>query len=307
MQRYILTRLLQSLITFLILTVVIFIISRGIGADPVELMLPEEATAEARQAMRAYLGVDKPLYVQYGRYMGRFLQGDLGDSIRLRQPVLDVVKDRASNSIKLGLSAVAVTILLGVPLGVMAAVKRDTIVDTGAKVLAVLGQSMPSFWLGIVLIQVFAARLNWLPAGGLGGPEHYILPAFTLGAFLVTGIMRLVRSSMLETLDSEYVKLARAKGLPEWKVVWKHALRNSLIPVVTFGGTYMGILLAGAIVVETVFAWPGLGDLIYRGIGWRDYPIIQALVLLIAIVVTVSNFVVDILYAYLDPRIRYGA
>lgn len=307
MQRYIVTRLVQSLITFLILTVVIFLISRGIGADPVELMLPEEATAEARQAMRAYLGVDQPLYVQYGRYMGRVLQGDLGDSIRLRQPVLDVVKERAFNSIKLGLSAIAVTILLGVPLGVMAAVKRDTIVDTGAKIIAVLGQSMPAFWLGIVLIQVFAARLNWLPAGGLGGPEHYVLPAFTLGAFLVTGIMRLVRSSMLETLDSEYVKLARVKGLPEWKVVWKHALRNSLIPVVTFGGTYVGILLAGAIVVETVFAWPGLGDLVYRGIGWRDYPIIQSLVLLLAIVVTVSNFVVDILYAYLDPRIRYGA
>ncbi len=306
MQRYIIIRLFQSLITFLVLSVVIFVISRATGADPVELMLPEDAPEEARVSMRAYLGLDKPVYVQYGRYISRFLQGDLGESIRLRQPIVGIVKERAANSVKLGLSAIAITILLGVPLGVVAAVKRDTIVDTGAKVVAVLGQSMPAFWLGIVLIQVFAARLNWLPAGGLGGPEHYILPAFTLGAFLVTGIMRLIRSSMLETLDSEYVKLARVKGLPEWKVVWKHALRNALIPVVTFAGTYLGLLLAGAIVVETVFAWPGLGDLVYRGIAWRDYPIIQSLVLLIALVVTVSNFVVDILYAYINPRIRYG-
>ena len=290
----------------MLLTVLIFVITRATGADPVELMLPEEATEEAREGMRAYLGLDKPLYVQYGRYISRLAQGDLGESIRLRQPIVDVVQERVFNSVKLGLSAIAITILIGVPLGVMAAVKRDTIGDSVAKLIAVLGQSMPQFWLGIVLIQVFAAQLNWLPAGGLGGPTHYVLPAITLGAFRVTGIRRLIRSSMLETLDSEYVKLARVKGLPERKVVWKHALRNSLIPVVTFGSTYLGILLAGAIVVETVFAWPGLGDLVYRGIVWRDYPIIQAIVLLVAVVVTASNFVVDILYAYLDPRIRYG-
>ena len=306
MQRYIVRRLLLSLITLLILTVVIFGISRAAGGDPVELMLPNDAPAEARVAMRAYLGLDKPLYIQYWRYISRFLQGDLGESIRLHQPILDVVRERASNSVKLGLAAIAITVLMGVPLGVVAAVKRDTIVDAVAKIIAVLGQSMPQFWLGIVLIQVFAARLHWLPAAGLGGPNHYVLPAITLGAFLVTGIMRLVRSSMLDVLGSEYVKLARIKGVPEWKVVWKHALRNSLIPVVTFGGNYLGILFAGAIIVETVFAWPGLGDLVYRGIVWRDYPIIQALVLLLAIVVTISNFVVDILYAYINPRIRYG-
>lgn len=305
MQRYILLRLLQSVVTFLILSVVIFVIGRATG-DPVDLMLPEDAPKEARVTMRASLGLDRPIYIQYWRFVSTFLQGDLGTSIRVRQPVSDLVKERAANSVKLGLAAIAITVLLGVPLGVVSAVNKGTVVDTVAKLIAVLGQSMPMFWMGIVLIQVFAAWLRWLPAAGTGGPDHYILPAFTLGIFLVAGVMRLLRSSMLDALDTEYVKLARVKGVPEWKVIWKHALRNSLIPVVTFGGTYIAILLTSAILVETVFAWPGLGDLVYKGIIWRDYPILQALVLLIAVVVTVSNFVVDILYAYLNPRIRYG-
>jgi peptide/nickel transport system permease protein len=244
-------------------------------------------------------------YIQYWTFITGFLQGDLGQSIRVRQPVTERVKEQAANSIKLGLAAMALTVLLGVPLGVLSAVKRNSFQGSLAKVFAILGQSMPMFWMGIVLIQVFAGQLDLLPAAGTGGPAHYILPAFTLGVFLIAAVMRLVRSSMLEALDTEYIKLARVKGVPEWKVIWKHALRNSLVPVISFGGTYVAILLTGAILVETVFAWPGLGDLVYKGIIWRDFPIIQAVVLLTAVVVVASNFITDILYAYLNPRVRY--
>jgi ABC-type dipeptide/oligopeptide/nickel transport system permease component len=304
MKRYVLMRLFQALITFWILSIVIFIIGRATG-DPISLMLPEDAGDEARETLRRALDLDKPIYVQYWTFITGFLQGDLGQSIRVRQPVTELVKERAANSIKLGLAAMSLTVLLGVPLGVLSAVKRNSIQDTLAKIFAILGQSMPMFWMGIVLIQVFAGQLDLLPAAGTGGPAHYILPAFTLGVFLIAAVMRLVRSSMLEALDTEYIKLARVKGVPEWKIIWKHALRNSLVPVVSFGGTYVAILLTGAILVETVFAWPGLGDLVYKGIIWRDFPIIQAVVLLTAVVVVASNFVTDILYAYLNPRVRY--
>jgi ABC-type dipeptide/oligopeptide/nickel transport system permease component len=300
MKRYVLMRLFQALITFWILSIVIFIIGRATG-DPISLMLPEDAGDEARETLRRALDLDKPIYVQYWTFITGFLQGDLGQSIRVRQPVTELVKERAANSIKLGLAAMSLTVLLGVPLGVLSAVKRNSIQDTLAKIFAILGQSMPMFWMGIVLIQVFAGQLDLLPAAGTGGPAHYILPAFTLGVFLIAAVMRLVRSSMLEALDTEYIKLARVKGVPEWKIIWKHALRNSLVPVVSFGGTYVAILLTGAILVETVFAWPGLGDLVYKGIIWRDFPIIQAVVLLTAVVVVASNFVTDILYAYLIP------
>lgn len=304
MKRYVLMRLFQAIITFFVLSIVIFIISRATG-DPISLLLPEDAGDEARETLRRALNLDDPIYVQYWTFITGFLQGDLGQSIRVRQPVADLLKERASNSIKLGIAAIGLTVFLGVPLGVLSAVKRNTLPDTLAKIFAILGQSMPMFWMGIVLIQVFAGQLDWLPAAGTGGPAHYVLPAFTLGVYLIAAVMRLIRSSMLEALDTEYIKLARVKGVPEWKIIWKHALRNSLVPVVSFGGTYVAILLTGAILVETVFAWPGLGDLVYKGIIWRDFPIIQAVVLLTAVVVVTSNFITDILYAYLNPRVRY--
>jgi peptide/nickel transport system permease protein len=184
-------------------------------------------------------------------------------------------------------------------------VYKGSVLDTFAQIVAVLGQSMPMFWVGIVLIQVFAVYMRWLPSGGTGTLAHYILPAFTLGWWLVAGIMRLLRSSMLEVLDSEFIKLARIKGLTERKIVWKHALRNSLIPVVTFGGIYMAVLITAAILVETVFAWPGVGRLVYESIVFRDFPVVQAIVLMTAGFVILTSLVVDILYAYLDPRIRY--
>jgi peptide/nickel transport system permease protein len=188
----------------------------------------------------------------------------------------------------------------------VAAVKKDTALDTVANMVAVLGQSLPQFWVGIVLIQIFAVRLRWLPVAGVGSFAHYVLPAFTLGWFVVAGMMRLLRSSMLDVLGSEFVKLARIKGLPGRTVIWKHALRNALIPVLTFGAIYLAILVTGAILVETVFAWPGIGQLIYQGIVFRDFPVVQAVVLLTATIVIAVNLLVDITYAYIDPRIRYS-
>lgn len=303
MQRYVLKRVLQSLLTLLVLSVIIFIVCRLTG-DPVMLMLPDDASYEDVAQLRTALGLDRPLPVQYWRFLKNALQGDFGRSIKGQVPVLDLIKDRFPNSIKLGLVSLLITVVLAFPLGVMAAVKKGTAVDTLANLIAVLGQSLPQFWVGIVLIQVFAVYLRWLPVAGTGSFWHYILPGFTLGWFLVAGIMRLLRSSMLDVLDSEFVKLARIKGVPGWVVVWKHALKNAIMPVLTFAAIYLAILITGAILVETVFAWPGLGQLIYQGIVYRDFPVIQAVVLLTAVIVVSINFIVDIAYAYLDPRIR---
>ncbi|HZC03781.1 MAG TPA: ABC transporter permease, partial [Gammaproteobacteria bacterium] len=208
--------------------------------------------------------------------------------------------------IKLALVSMVITIALAFPLGVLAAVRKGTPIDTFANLIAVLGQSLPQFWVGIVLIQIFAVHLRWLPVAGTGSFWHYILPGFTLGWFLVAGIMRLLRSSMLDVLDSEFIKLARIKGVSEGGVIWKHALKNAFIPVLTFAAIYLAILITGAILVETVFAWPGIGQLIFQGIVYRDFPVIQAVVMLTALIVVTVNFVVDIIYAYVDPRIRYS-
>jgi peptide/nickel transport system permease protein len=303
MQRYILRRILQSLLTLLVLSLLIFIVCRLTG-DPVLLMLPDDASHEDVAQLRTALGLDRPLPVQYWLFLRSAMQGDFGRSIKGQVPVLDLIKERLPNSIKLAIVSLLITIVLAFPLGVMAAVKKGSAIDTLANLIAVLGQSLPQFWVGIVLIQIFAVRLRWLPVAGTGSLWHYILPGFTLGWFLVAGIMRLLRSSMLDVLDSEFVKLARIKGVPGWSVVWKHALKNAVMPVLTFAAIYLAILITGAILVETVFAWPGIGQLIYQGIVYRDFPVIQAVVLLTAVIVVTVNFVVDITYAYLDPRIR---
>ena len=303
MQRYLVRRLFQSLLTLLVLSMLIFIVCRLTG-DPVVLMLPDDASYEDVVQLRAALGLDRPLPVQYWRFLRSAVQGDFGRSIKGQVPVLDLIAERLPNSIKLAIVSLLITVTLAFPLGVMAAVKKGTTIDTLANLIAVLGQSLPQFWVGIVLIQVFAVQLRWLPVAGTGSFWHYILPGFTLGWFLVAGIMRLLRSSMLDVLDSEFVKLARIKGVPGRSVVWKHALKNAIMPVVTFAAIYFAILLTGAILVETVFAWPGIGQLIYQGIVYRDFPVIQAVVLLTALFVVTVNLLVDITYAYLDPRIR---
>jgi ABC-type dipeptide/oligopeptide/nickel transport system permease component len=303
MQRYVLKRIFQSLLTLLVLSMLIFIVCRLTG-DPVLLMLPDDASHEDVAQLRTALGLDRPLPVQYWLFLKSAMQGDFGRSIKSQVPVLDLIKERLPHSIRLALVSLLITVVLAFPLGVIAAVKKGTVVDTLANLIAVLGQSLPQFWVGIVLIQVFAVHLRWLPVAGNSSLWHYILPGFTLGWFLVAGIMRLLRSSMLDVLDSEFVKLARTKGVSGWSVVWKHALKNAVIPVLTFAAISLSILITGAILVETVFAWPGLGQLIYQGIVYRDFPVIQAVVLLTAVIVVSVNFVVDIAYGYLDPRIR---
>jgi len=304
MLRFVLSRLAQSLVALAILSVVVFVLARTTG-DPLHLILPMSATEEDYAHARRYLGLDRPYVEQYLSFVGKAITGDFGTSIRARRPVSELIRERLPNSLRLATFAMGVTILVAFPLGVLAAVNKGTMIDRAAQVVAVLGQSLPTFWVAIVLVEFVAGRLQWLPAGGVGGFSSYVLPGLTLGWFVVAGLMRLLRSGMLEVLDSEYVKLARVKGVVEPRVVWVHALKNALIPVVTFAAIYFSILVTTAIVVETVFAWPGLGRLAYEGISSRDFPVIQAVVLTTAALVAVVNLSVDCLYALIDPRIRY--
>jgi peptide/nickel transport system permease protein len=288
-----------------ILSVVVFALARTTG-DPLHLILPMSATQEDYAEARRYLDLDRPYVEQYLSFVGKAVTGDFGTSLRARRPVNELIRERLPNSLSLAAFAMTVSLAIAFPLGVLAAVKKGTGLDRTAQVIAVLGQSLPTFWVAIVLVEFIAGRLQWLPAAGNDGFSSYILPGFTLGWFVVAGMMRLLRSAMLEVLDSEYVKLARVKGVVESKVVWIHALKNALIPVVTFAGIYFSILVTTAIVVETVFAWPGLGRLAYEGISSRDFPVIQAVVLTTAVIVGVVNLGVDCLYAIIDPRIRYA-
>jgi len=306
MVRFVLFRLLQSLIALAMLSVVVFVLARATG-DPLHMILPMNASEEDYVNARKYLGLDRPYVEQYLSFVGRAVTGDFGNSIRARRPVIELLQERLPNSLKLAAFAMVVSLAIAFPLGVMAAVRKGTGVDRAAQIVAILGQSLPTFWVAIVLVEFVAGRLQWLPAGGADGLASYVLPGFTLGWFVVAGMMRLLRSGMLEVLDSEYVKLARLKGVAELKVVWVHALKNALIPVVTFAGIYFAILVTTAVVVETVFAWPGLGRLAYDGITSRDFPVIQAVVLTTAVIVAAVNLAVDCLYALIDPRLRYGS
>jgi peptide/nickel transport system permease protein len=303
-QRYILRRLLQGLITLFVMSVLVFFTARLTG-DPLDVLLPVEATQEDYDRMARVLGLDKPLPVQYGLFIRRAVQGDLGKSIRAKRPVTELIGQRLPNSVKLVVVSVGFAMVLAFGLGGIAAVKKGTWVDGVARVIGTLGMSMPAFWLGILLLLLLGVKLGLLPVGGLGGPAYYIMPAFTLGWVISAGMMRLFRSAMVEALDEEYIKLARVKGVTERGVVWRHALRNALIPVITFAGFYFATLIGAAVVIETVFTWPGLGRLAFESVIWRDYPLIQGVVLTIASIVLIVNLIVDLLYAYIDPRIRY--
>ncbi len=303
MKRYIVQRLLQGIVLLFLVATIVFFLGRLTG-NPVDLMLPEDATPEDRISMIKALGLDGPLYQQFLIFIGNALHGDLGTSIRMREPAVQVFFSRLPNTLAIIPWAILLAMSLGIPLGVIAALNRGNILDRVAGTIAVMGIATPGFWLGIVLIFVFSVELGWLPSGRMGGPAHYVLPVITLGAFLVAGFMRLVRSSMLEVMDSEFVKLARIKGLSEWVVIWKHCLRNALIPVLTLWGVFVGNLITGAIITETVFAWPGVGRLTYEAVIYRDFPLLQAVIILKAILILTINLIVDILYAYVDPRIR---
>ena len=235
------------------------------------------------------------------------MQGNLGDSLKWRgYTALEVVMERLPATIQLGGFAVLISTIIAIPIGVLAGVYKDTPFDSAGKLVALLGQAMPNFWLGIVLIWIFAVKLGWFPTSGRGGFSHMVLPAIAMGWFQVAALMRLTRSAMLEVLDSEYIKLARIKGVPEWRVIWVHALRNAAIVPLTYFGVIAGVILTGSVVIETVFAWPGTGQLAIEAIRGRDYPVIQAVVLTFASVFILANLIVDTLYAYVDPRIRYG-
>ena len=305
MQRFILRRFLQSAVMLLVVALLVFALARLTG-NPADLLLPEDTTREDRADLLKALGLDRPTHEQLVLFLAGAVRGDLGNSIRYRKPAADVFFERLPNTLALVPLALVGAVVMAIPLGVLAAVYRGTLIDRASNVLAVLGIATPSFWLGIVLIYLFSIQLGWLPSARMGGPLHYILPAITLGAFLVAGMMRLVRSSVLEVLESEFVKLARIKGLPRRVVIWKHCVRNALIPVVTLFGVFFALLVTGAIVTETVFAWPGVGRLTYEAVIFRDYPLLQAVILLKAVIVLTVNLCVDVLYAYIDPRVRYA-
>lgn len=305
MQRFIVQRLLQGVVLLVMVASIVFFVGRLTG-NPVDLMLPIEASEEERQAMIKVLGLDEPWHIQYFRFIADALQGDLGASIRYRDPALDVFFSRLPATVALIPPAMVLAIVLAVPLGILSALRRGRLTDRIAGTIAVLGIATPNFWLGILLIYLFSVQLRWLPSGRMGEWDHYVLPTITLGTFLVAGFMRLIRSSMLEVLDSEFVKLARIKGLSETRVIWKHCLRNAFIPVLTLWGVFMAALVTGAIVTETVFAWPGIGRLTYEAVLYRDFPLLQAVIIMDAVLILIINLVVDILYAYVDPRIRFS-
>ncbi len=303
MPRYLLSRIIQTIVTLWLLTLVAFVMTRLTG-NPLDVLLDARATAEDRAAEAQVLGLDRPLAMQYALYLRDAVRGDFGNSFKTRRPALSTVMERLPWTLELGTASFLVSLLIAVPIGVITAVKRDTTIDMAGKVLALLGQSLPTFWLGLMLILLFAVTLGWLPAGGTGSLAHLVLPSITLGWFTVAGIMRLVRSAMLDTLGEEFVVTARAKGLAEPGVVWRHALRNAVIPPLTYAGVVFVALLAGAVVTETVFAWPGVGQLVIESITFRDFPVIQIILLLFGVMYIGMSLVVDLLYAWADPRIR---
>lgn len=304
MRRYLFVRLFQSILTLVILSIIIFILVR-VSGDPAILMLPEGASKEDYQELRVKLGLEKPLYVQYAIFISNAIKGDLGRSIRSRRPVSESIREMLPNTIKLVLASMLIGLMSGIPFGVIAAVKKGSFIDNLVRVGAGLGQSVPTFWMGLVMINIFVVQLGILPSSGMGSWKHYLMPAFCLSIFLMAGIVRLLRSSMLEVLDNEFIRMARIKGVSENVVIWKHALRNSLLPVVSFSGVYIALLISGSILVETVFSWPGFGRLAYRAILQQDFPLIQGVVLTAAAIVMLANYLTDILYVYLDPRIRH--
>jgi ABC-type dipeptide/oligopeptide/nickel transport system permease component len=301
--RYLARSVIQGLVVLFITTIIVFSINRLIG-DPVDAIVPMDATKQTREDLRRELGLDKPLVVQYKIYITGLIKGNLGKSMRARRPVSEMIGERLINSAKLATISMIFALLVGMPMGVIAAVRRGKFIDNLIQVLAVFGQSLPIFWLGIVLVMIFGIRLRFLPSSGMGDFRHYVMPAFVMGWFVVAGIVRLLRSSMLEVLNSDYIKMARAKGLSERSVIWGHALRNALIPVAAFSGMYFSLLITSAIVVEAVFDWPGFGQLAYTAVIYRDFPLIQGVVLIAIAMVLVADVGLNLLYAYLDPRVR---
>lgn len=306
MLSYVLQRLAGACLVILGVVSIVFMLMHLVPGDPVEIMLGESASTADRQALTAALGLDRPLPEQYLAYLGNLLQLDLGTSIHQRQPVVDLLLERIPATGLLAVVTLLLTVVLALPLGIIASIRRDTLWDTGAMGFSLLGVSIPNFWLGPLLILVFSLWLGWLPVSGQGGAASVVLPALTLGTGLAAVLSRMVRSSMLEVLHEDYLRTAHAKGLAPRHVIFRHALRNALLPVITLIGLQLGALLAGAVITETIFSWPGIGLLTIESIQSRDYPVVQACVLLISVTYIVVNVLTDLAYAWIDPRIRLG-
>jgi peptide/nickel transport system permease protein len=306
MRGYVVARLAQSLLVVLLSLTAVFGMVR-LGGDPVLLFLPMDIQAKDVDEYRERLGFNDPLLVQYGRFMAGAVRGDFGESLRYRSDALGLVLERLPATLLLAGSAIALTLLVAVPLGVLTAVRRDTAVDHLGTLATVLGQATPGFWLGLMLIYLFAVQLRWLPTGGMGTLGHLVMPSVVLAAFFAARVARLTRSATLDVLTEEYIKTARAKGLGEIRVIGKHTLRNSAIPIVTLAGLEAGQLLGGAVVTETIFAWPGLGRLTVQALLNRDFPVVMAAVSFTSIVYTTMNLLVDLAYGWLDPRVRIRA
>jgi len=304
MKRYVLRRLGYSLISLVLLSLTIFLFVRVTG-DPAILLVEPGASQSDIDQIRKQLGLDRSLAVQYVTFVTSLVRGDLGQSFYYRSSVLELYLSRLPNSLLLAAVAMAFSLLIGIPSGIVAAVRVNSWWDSAGKLFALLGLSMPSFWIGLLMILFFSVYLGWLPSSGSGTALHLVMPALALGWYFAAAHMRLTRSSMLDVLGTEYVKLARLKGLPESLVISKHAFKNALIPVLTLAGINLVIMVNVAVVVETVFAWPGVGRLLYEGIAFRDFPVVQATVLLGGSMIVIVNLFVDVLYAVIDPRIRY--
>ncbi len=304
MRRFILRRMGYAALSLLLLCLIIFLFVRLTG-DPTVLLVEPGAAKGDVEAMRARLGLDRSLIAQFGSFMADLARGDLGQSFYYRTPVFELYLSRLPNSLMLAVAAMSFSLLIGIPSGILASVRVNSWWDSAGKLFALLGLSLPSFWTGLLLILFFSVYLGWLPSSGSGTPLHLLMPAFALGWYFAAAHMRLTRSSMLEVLGSEYVKLARLKGLPEALVIAKHAFKNALIPVLTLAGINLVLMVNVSVVVETVFAWPGVGRLLFEGIAFRDFPVVQATVLLSGIMIVAVNLIIDVLYAVIDPRIRY--
>ncbi len=301
---FVLQRLLQALFTLLMLSVIVFGLARLTG-DPASLMAPMEASEADLANLRASMGLDKPLPVQYWIFLSNAVQGDFGQSIKWNRPAAEMIVERFPATIYLSVAAMLFGMALAIPVGIWSAVKRDTWFDSVGKIIALVGQSMPTFWFGILLILVFSLQLRILPTSGYGLGAHLVLPTVTLGFFVAASIMRITRSAMLDALEADYVRTARSKGVPEWRIILVHALKNGAIPIITITALQAATILRGAVVTETVFAWPGIGKVAIDAVYGRDFPLVQASVMFMGVVFLAVNFLVDLTYVALDPRISY--
>lgn len=305
MSAYILQRFFQAILVLLLVSLVVFLVLH-LSGDPVSLMIQPGATQEDIDAIRAALGLDRPLYVQYLTFLARAIRGDLGHSLRYRLPCLPIALQRMPATIQLALVAMGIALIVALPAGVLSAVMRNSVFDLTVRFMALIGQAVPFFWLAIMFILIFAVRLHLLPVAGRGSLKHLVMPAVTLSTWPMARITRILRSSLLSVLEEEYMTVARAKGLGRFRLITAHALKNASLPVVTDLALQLGALLNGAIITETIFGWPGFGRLVLDSVAYRDYPMVQASVMIGAVIFVTLNLMADISYAFLDPRVRYG-